>query len=165
MSVRRERDYVNKYYDTNLAGEWAEVIILSHRLRWTPGSIHGVLEEHTWSPGVCAPITSQSPWSLCGVYLESTWSPQIGILGLQMDSTWNLGRLWVDSRWTLWLRTFSKSETKCNMRSRTPDHTIYDYIITFFRHLIVVWKLPYKVLDIRRVFLTNIGYYPKWMIW
>ena len=29
-----------------------EVVILSHRLRWTPGSIHGVLEEYTWSPGI-----------------------------------------------------------------------------------------------------------------
>ena len=61
-----------------------EVIILSHRLRWTPGSIHGVLRSipgvqaySRWSPGVCAPVTSQSPWSPCGVYLESTWSPHI----------------------------------------------------------------------------------------
>ena len=67
----------------------------------------------------------------------------ISITGLQEDSIW---------RWTLWLRTFSKSETKCNMRSRTPDHTIYDYVSTFFWyicgswHLIVAWELPYKVL-------------------
>ena len=33
------------------AGVALEVVILSHRLRWTPGSIHGVLEEYTWSPG------------------------------------------------------------------------------------------------------------------
>ena len=28
----------------------------------------------------------------------------------------------------------------------------------------MAWELPYKVLDIGRVFLTNIKCYPKWMI-
>ena len=41
-----------------------------------PWSFGGVYLESRWSPGVCAPVTSQSPWS-----------PQTKILGLQMDST------------------------------------------------------------------------------
>ena len=42
-----------------------------------PWSFGGVYLDSRWSPGVCAPVTSQSPWSPCGVYLESTWSPHI----------------------------------------------------------------------------------------
>ena len=83
----------------------------------------GVLEEST---GVQAE-SKPSPW---GVHLESKPSPW----GVHLESTWSPSRVHPESmwKWTLWLGTFSKSETKCNMRSRTPDHTIYDYVITFF---------------------------------